>query len=71
MVEEFKEIRIPESLFRRLKDQVSRSEFENVEDLSAHLLRRGLVEETSTDSILTEEEEEKIKQRLRDLGYLD
>ena len=71
MVEEFKEIRIPESLYRRLVDHLTKSSFESIDELTVHLLRRGLVEVAQAGSILTEDEEETIKQRLRDLGYLD
>jgi hypothetical protein len=71
MTEDFKEIRIPSSLQKRLNDHLPGSPFDTIEDFVAHLLRRGLVEESSGESILTEDEETTIKQRLRDLGYLD
>ena len=71
MAEEFKQIRIPESLYNRLEDRLPATGLESVDELIVHLLRRGLVEEDSTDSILTEAEENTIKQRLKDLGYLD
>ena len=71
MTEDFGEIRIPKSLLNRLEEHVKGSEFTTVDDLATYLLRRGLAERTTHETLLSDEEEEKIKQRLRDLGYLD
>ena len=64
-------IELPESLYRRIEGRIKDSKFASVSDYVAFVLREKLVTEEETSQIhFTKEEEEKIKARLKSLGYL-
>ena len=64
-------IGIPESLFARVKEQMKTTRFQSVEEYIVHLLREALPEKKGDEQPYTKEEEERIKERLRSLGYLE
>jgi Arc/MetJ-type ribon-helix-helix transcriptional regulator len=71
LTEKNKTIEIPESLFERAADSIKGTKFQSVSDFVAHVLREKLAsEEKEASARYTKEEEEKIKERLRALGYL-
>jgi|Deesub1362B_J571_1020462.scaffolds.fasta_scaffold00005_352 hypothetical protein len=63
-------INISKEVYELLKKEVERSEgeFKSIEELAEFILKEALREEEET--VYTPEEEEKIKDRLRSLGYL-
>jgi len=64
-------VELPESLYNRIEARVRGSKFASVSDYVSFVLREKLVsEEEASQSHFTKEEEEKIKDRLRALGYL-
>lgn len=64
------EIKISRDIYERAKKFVEETgSFSNVEELVEFLLEEALASE-SGESGLSEEEEEKIKERLRSLGYI-
>jgi len=64
-------IEIPESLHRRVADQVEKTSFRNVSEYVVHAVRERLArDEDQTPAVYTKEEEDKIKERLKQLGYL-
>jgi len=64
-------VEIPESLHRRITAQVKKTSFHNVSEYIAHAVREKLArEEIEVSSAYSKEEEDKIKERLRALGYL-
>ena len=63
-------VEVPESLFNRIEARIRGSRFASVSEYVAFVLREKLVSEEETAKVLTEEEEKKIKDRLRALGYL-
>jgi len=66
-----KSVEIPESLFNRIEAKIRSSKFASVSEYVTFVLREMLVsEEESSKAPFTEEEEKKIKDRLRALGYL-
>jgi len=68
---ENKSIDIPESLYNRIAARVKGSNFNSVSEYVAYVLREKLVaEEEASRSAFSKDEEEKIKARLRNLGYL-
>jgi Arc/MetJ-type ribon-helix-helix transcriptional regulator len=68
---ENRSVEIPESLYNRIAARLKGSDFNSVSDYVAHVLREKLVvEEEASKSAFSKDEEEKIKARLRDLGYL-
>jgi len=63
-------IEISKDLYEKLKKFVEESEeFKSVEEFVDFVLRE-VVEEETTETVYTPEEEEEIKRRLRALGYL-
>jgi len=68
---ETRSIEVPESLYVRIESRIKGSKFASVADYVSFVLRERLVsEEENAQSHFTKEEEEKIKDRLRALGYL-
>ena len=64
-------IELPDSLFNRIEARIKGSKFASVSEYVSFVLRERLVtEEETTQFHFTKEEEEKIKNRLRTLGYL-
>ncbi len=65
---DYVEVRIPKSLYEKIKKEVEASEeFKSVEDFICFVLESALEE---TEEVYSPEEEEKVKERLRALGYL-
>ncbi len=70
-------IEIPEDLVKKLQKRVdSTDEFDSVEAYVSYILKQ-VVERLETENkedekpAFSEEDEEKVKERLRSLGYLD
>jgi len=71
MTEKSKTIEIPESLFERVMVHIEGTNFQSVSDYVVNVLREKLAsEEKQEPASYTREEEEKIKDRLKALGYL-
>lgn len=71
MTEKGKTVEIPESLFERVEARIEGTNFQSVSDYVVHVLRETLGgEEKEGSAHYTKEEEEKIKERLKALGYL-
>jgi len=64
-------IEVPESLYDRLSLRVKGSKFRSVSEYATHLLRERLAADDNDQGPgHAREEEEKVKARLRALGYL-
>ena len=71
MSEDKVSINISRSLYEKAKDYIEKhGGFSNVEELVEFVLNEVLAEEFEETKVYSEEEEEKIKERLRALGYL-
>ncbi len=67
-MEEYVEVKIPKKLYEKIKKEIeSTGEFKSVEEFVVFVLESALEE---TEEVYSEEEEEKVKERLRALGYL-
>ena len=64
-----KAVLLPAELYRRIEERVKITEFGSVEEYITFVLNEVLAEDDE-ESPFTEEEEEDIKKRLKDLGYL-
>ncbi len=65
------EVRIPKEVYDRIKERIKETEFESVDEYVTFVLREVLASLEEEEQVFTEEEEEKVKERLRALGYLD
>ena len=69
----FTTISIPTALAEKIKKRIEGTGFHSLSAYVTYVLRELLasMEEEEASEALTKEEEEKIKERLRALGYLD
>ena len=66
-----KQVSIPDDLYEKIQAKLDEYGFKTVDEYVEFVLR-GLLEEGEEEKpVFSEEEEEMIKKRLRDLGYLD
>lgn len=71
MKKELKDVAIPASLYKKIEEKIKGSEFKSVSDYVTKVLRENLSKEESAQGTMSKEDEEKVKERLRALGYLD
>ncbi len=67
-------VSIPKILADKIKERMKGTGFPSVSSYVTYILRQMLTsteEEEKSKEAFTKEEEEKVKQRLRDLGYID
>jgi Arc/MetJ-type ribon-helix-helix transcriptional regulator len=68
---EFKEISIPTSLYQKIEEKIKGTEFSSVSSYVTKLLREALSKEEEKQEAFSKEDEEKVKERLKALGYID
>ena len=71
---EYTTVSIPKPLADKVKERMKGTGFSSVSSYVTYVLRQilsSIEEEERTKQAFTKEEEEKVKQRLRDLGYID
>ena len=66
-------VSIPVQLYEKIKNRIEGTGFTSVSDYVTYVLREVLasLEEEEKEEVFSKEEEEKVKERLRALGYLD
>jgi len=64
-------VSIPTSLYKKIEEKIKGSEITSVSSYVAKVLRESLSKEEATQGALTKEDEEKVKKRLKALGYID
>lgn len=69
---EYTNIQIPTTLANKIKKRIKGTEFPSISSYISYVLREVLSEsEEKTEEAFTKDDEEKVKSRLRALGYLD
>ncbi len=71
---EYTTVSIPKPLAEKIKERMRGTGFASVSSYVTYVLRQvlsSIEEEERSKQAFTKEEEEKVKQRLRDLGYID
>jgi Arc/MetJ-type ribon-helix-helix transcriptional regulator len=71
MEKEFTDVSIPTSLYKKIEGKIKGSEITSVSSYVAKVLRESLSKEEAEQEALTKEDEEKVKKRLKALGYID
>lgn len=66
---EERDISIPQSLYNRIQERIKGTGFSSVDEYVTYVLREVLSEDEAGE--FTEEDEEKVRERLRSLGYLE
>lgn len=66
------EIKIPIDLIKKIEERVKETEFESVDEYVTFVLEEVVKDDDEEiEEVFSEEDEEKVKERLKALGYLD
>jgi Arc/MetJ-type ribon-helix-helix transcriptional regulator len=72
MDKEFTTVTIPTSLHKKIEEFIKGTEYRSVSSYTAKVLRDSLSKaEQSATEVFSKDEEEKVKERLKALGYID
>jgi len=71
MDEKFVNVQIPVDLYKRIEHRSKEEGTESAADYIIKTLEKNMLEESSETEKISENEEEKIKERLKALGYMD
>lgn len=66
-----RKVSIPDSLYEKVKDRCEGTGFNSVDEYVEFVLREVVEEEEPEEEEFSKEDEEKVKERLRALGYMD
>jgi Arc/MetJ-type ribon-helix-helix transcriptional regulator len=66
----FTTVSIPTPLFKKLEERIKGTSFSSVSDYIVYILQETMFEEGEGE-VTSKEDEEKVKERLRALGYID
>ncbi len=67
----FTTISIPTPLFKKIRERIKGTGFTSVSSYVTYVLREIVAEKEEEEEPFTKEDEERIKNRLRALGYID
>ncbi len=65
------DISIPAELFKQIEEKIKDTDVASVQDYVIKVLKSSLTESGKEDEGLSKEEEDKVKERLKALGYMD
>lgn len=71
---EYTTVSIPKPLIEKIKERMKGTGFPSVSSYVTYVLRQvlsSIEEDKRSTQAFTKDEEDKVKQRLRDLGYID
>jgi len=71
MTKEFTSVSIPTSLHKKIEEHIKGTEYGSVASYVAKVLRESLSQKASEAEAFSKDEEEKVKDRLKALGYID
>jgi metal-responsive CopG/Arc/MetJ family transcriptional regulator len=71
MEKESLSVSIPASLYKKIEEVIKGTDFPSVSSYVAKVLREKLSQEETAGVAFSKEDEEKVKERLKALGYLD
>jgi metal-responsive CopG/Arc/MetJ family transcriptional regulator len=64
-------VSIPASLYKKIEEIIKGTEVASVSNYVAKVLRERLAQEEKKGEVFSQEDEEKVKERLKALGYID
>jgi len=67
----FTTVSIPTPLFKKVEKRIEDTGFTSVSSYVTYVLREIVAEEEEPEEPFTKEDEERVKDRLRALGYID
>ena len=67
----FTTVSIPAPLFKKIEERIKSTGFTSVSSYVAYVLREIIAEEEKEEDPFSEDDKERVKERLRALGYID
>ncbi len=67
----FTTVSIPTPLFKKIEERIKGTGFTSVSSYVTYVLREIIAEDEKEEEPFSKEDEERVKERLRALGYLD
>jgi len=67
----FTTVSIPSPLFKKVEERIKGTGFTSVSSYVTYVLREIIAEEEEEEELFSEEDKERVKERLRALGYID
>jgi len=71
MDKEFTTVSIPMSLYKKIEESIKGTDVTSVSSYVAKILRETLAKDEAKEDVFSKEDEEKVKERLKALGYID
>ncbi|MGB8953453.1 MAG: CopG family transcriptional regulator [Candidatus Aminicenantales bacterium] len=71
MEKEFTTVSIPTSLYKKIEEAIKGTDITSVSSYITRVLRENLSKEKEKAEVFSKEDEEKVKERLKALGYID
>lgn len=71
MEKEFTAVSIPTALYKRIESAIQGTDVSSVSSYIAKVVQEALSKDESQPEVFSPEEEEKVKDRLKALGYID
>lgn len=71
MDKEYTPVEIPTELYKQIEEKISNSDISSVADFITTLVKEKLSNDQAETGSLSSDDEEKIKERLKALGYMD
>ncbi len=71
MNEEYGTVKIPKDVISKIEKRIQGTEFKSVDEYTSFVLEEVIRDEEEPAEVFSEEDEKKVKERLRALGYLD
>ena len=71
MEKEFTDIPVPTSLYKKIEEKIEGTGLTAVVSYVTKVLEDSLLKEQETKEAFSKEDEEKVKDRLKALGYID
>jgi Arc/MetJ-type ribon-helix-helix transcriptional regulator len=71
MDKEFTTVSIPTSLYKKIEESIKGTEYRSVSSYIAKVVRETLFKAELATEAFSKDEEDKVKERLKALGYID
>ncbi len=71
MDKEFSTVSIPTSLYKKIEEAIKGTDVTSVSSYIAKVVRETLAKNEPAEEVFNKEDEEKVKERLKALGYID
>jgi Arc/MetJ-type ribon-helix-helix transcriptional regulator len=69
--DQFENVPIPKAIVEKIKKRIEQTDFNSVSSYITYVLQEILSEEDDDETVFSKEDEERVKERLKALGYLD